>query len=486
MPSPDLEDYNDDITGQPLVGFMDGLPGGIVKKAPLTKPVMLDFFNDIDLDKVKKFQRCWNLLAHGSFDATELTFIIKQLADISRPFYPHFLESPFAPFYTHVKENLSLWTDRFIEKSAFFSPSEMADCVIALKDLRIKPSFKFKEEWVRQAEAKLPFLTASELAESFRSFSMNKSHVRGNNFLRCWQDSARAKINDFNARELASSLLCFAARNVRPDQDFLDMWTARAETITRSFRLTDLANSMSAFAMLGLTPDPEFAKQWFIQLKKKLRGFEFDIQDLNRGVKAMGILSCCTGDDLYEMAYDLLEQKIEECGQVNHAHRAQIFPALWFDRPTHHNFQQNEKEVASPDELNLKQAFEKAGVAISQDVLLPKLGRNADIRLTVNDRDIMVEYDGLNHFVEDMDGNLFYDGESRMQNALIAKLYPDTVMVRISSIDAMVIRNQAGDDEIARQLTEAFTDVAPGVYETTIENDRLALIPVLRQLDGPV
>ena len=111
---------------------------------------------------------------------------------------------------------------------------------------------------------------------------------------------------------------------------------------------------------------------------------------------------------------------------------------------------------------------------------LEALGHKADFGFQYKGREILLELDGYDHFIADAEGyTTGYNGNTLLQSALMAKLKPDAVVVRLRFAEGNIILD-ANDPALLRGLMDMAVKAGPGVYETCRDDqDRILLKPHL-------
>lgn len=286
---------------------------------------------------------------------------------------------------------------------------------------------------------------------------------------------------------LAEIIWSFAKLGIRPDEVFLEKFYTRCQKKMRYNSPWEIANIGWGLAKLGLNPPDDFITEWTYQTERKFKYFSRKLKPIL--LWSMAALSSITGHDiLTEKALEFLSDKRIPTTDLSENMISQFkLAALWFGNSSFSQYKCHSTEGISNFERNLRKAFISSGAIVlsTEDSYLAELDRNPDIYIFDRKKDIMIEYDGPYHFVQDLDGNLYYDGGTKLQNALMGKLYPEHLVIRLNYLDGEHIRFNSNMDVLVEKLTAHFSATQPGVYETCIEEEQLSLIPVLHTLPAP-
>lgn len=449
-------------------------------------PSSLEYFKNlskhgVDLPALK---RHWQALEHEAMDTRDLHDLLHRIHHWKKVL-PRQEADKLGKFLLQGG-TMDLWFGKALKILPNGNIDDLKSSLHYLTELSLPVSPLFMKEFCSSIQDKLHKWPPQKLAD-IMSLSWKANYQPNNEFLQTLEDHMASRIQEFPFQTLTFAMANFARNKIRPGEEFLQAWTDQANRLLKNgenIAPQDLTSSLRSFAYLGLNPGSEFIENWAFTAARRLGSF--NQSNLAPTLWSVAVLSASTGDPLLPHAAEFLFGRLEDIlKSPSEMDKSQInLAALWFDYPEFRYSGIAHNENSSWIENKLCRMFEEAGITLC-DPSLPELSRKADAALIQDGRKIIMEYDGPDHFVFDKEGYQYYDGGTRLQSALVAKLEPRAVVMRLDydSVDCMFTRPPAS---FLKQLKEHYKWATSGVYESTIENDRLNFVSVLKTLDGPV
>lgn len=382
------------------------------------------------------------------------------------------------------------------EKSLPFTVKEFLEYFNSLNKDNFDPS-DFRKYWpaIRQFN-----LTAIDLAKilnktasQFCDYRFPPSHrvsdiLADRGMIYTWLAKMAPKITELDARGLSDTLTSFAKLKIIPPRNFLESLQKEIITKIDTFNSRDVTNTLWSFATLGLQPGNSFIDLCYSQL---LTCRNVSARDISDFIWSVSVLSSFENDhDTYRDKIEGLLYYVEKQNPNLKDRREIDAAALWFNLPRHRQFYSPETYLHEIQKAYKTQSIWAETVEakfsdpdfihdIAADKHLPELQRDPDIRLTYKNRDIIMDVDGRSHFVYDAeDNNIYFNGATRFQNALLEWIYSDSIAIRIRSTDD----RELGPSKIVSFLKSQFNTIAPGVYVTGVEKNEPVLTRASEQV----
>lgn len=253
-----------------------------------------------------------------------------------------------------------------------------------------------------------------------------------------WYASALAVMGDATAVSLESMLRSFSSFRILPPPHFMQGWSETArKKLPDETGYIPYASYGLAHAKLGLMPEPAFEAAWLDGINTYKSTMHENL--LANILWSLAVLDVMAPAPRYrETAQNLVSElgkpdisaaniPVKVQHQIEHA-------CLWFDLPSPAPAPYGRQEFDKVGfEGEMTTAFRKAGIPLLEKAAwLPILDKSVDLAIGTAHGTVFLEADGPRHFVIHPDGEFRYNGSTRLQSALTAKLYPDTPLLRIS------------------------------------------------------
>lgn len=144
-----------------------------------------------------------------------------------------------------------------------------------------------------------------------------------------------------------------------------------------------------------------------------------------------------------------------------------FFAAKWFERDFIDGYNiEPENGSSSRAEENFGRSFKRTEIIVgSEGITVPEITHKIDLKLTYDNQDFGVEFDGILHFnrlvaKQESDQSVAFNTSTRFQSWLIAELCPDLHVLRVPYFTA----KKGNYDEPWEETLENLRDEAAGVY----------------------
>lgn len=298
-----------------------------------------------------------------------------------------------------------------------------------------------------------------------------------------WYDKA-LRIGDFTPAFLCSSMNAFADLGIFPHKEFMTAWLDQAYDKMSDFSTNELVRLMRGHSMMGVLPPRPFLEKWTEIVASRLA--DFGPQELVRLSRTMAIFHVVTGGkDFLKVSEMFIGEADVIGGEATHISRNnQIRLLLGQDlaetRPTA-NHKSNWEELMGDE-------FARQGFPLvsDDDHYIPELNRKVDFLFEYQDRKVILESDGPGHLVWcDMTGDVQFNGSTQLQTALLGKIFPDDVVIRLNYLDVKDFKSDHGipyldNTSLVEMLGREFPSVGPGTYQSCYIDGRIGLKPMFR------
>lgn len=240
-----------------------------------------------------------------------------------------------------------------------------------------------------------------------------------------------------SAKDLQLAIWGFGKIGLQPDMDYFKKWNSRAIPTLNLADEVDIANSMWAQAVLCLKPFDKY----MAALTKRL---DHVLPKMSSDTAATLLWSLAVIDSMYPnpahapLAKRVLkrfnsfgtrvsnDRNIEELSMVRDA-------CLWFGFNNNHGQPVNQGNRRSQLERDVMAALNRAGMTKLDPRYrqFAQLGKVADGAIDVGGTIINIEVDGYTHLIRGSDGQFAFDGKTRFQTALMNKIHPERLIVRL-------------------------------------------------------
>ncbi len=297
----------------------------------------------------------------------------------------------------------------------------------------------------------------------------------------CWYKMAY-RSGDFDTHFLCTNLHNFARMNILPPDHFMTEWHNEANSQIDSFTPDELILTIRSFAKLGIVPEKQFMQGWVSAIGHHVK--ELTDDDMATLARCMAVFHVISDDPQYRQVGEFFLDSLNGKGMsqkfISKANQARLL----FDRPLKKTRVGGTDERGSSWETSLEFAFRQKGFE-NQGGFISQLNRKVDFHLKYDGREIIIEADGPSHFIKDEPLEKFhFNGSTLLQTALLRKLHPDAVIIRLRYLDmngfkALHHADPHDQGTLADKLAELFKTTPPGAYQTEFEHDELLLKPVL-------
>lgn len=300
-------------------------------------------------------------------------------------------------------------------------------------------------------------------------------------FFAPWYERA-ARFDHLNPAFLSSTLTSFANMGILPHSEFMSLWQDNAIEQLADFGTEELISSMQGFAKLGLLPPRRFTENVIRLIGERME--ELSSDQLTRLSRGLAIFYAISGKNEFRdvSAIFLEKAETENLDRKNISRNNHV--RILLDMPLIPHGVSNDSPSLT-EEL-MEREFISQGFPLMDKAahFIPQLNRKVDFIFAGKSRKIILEMDGPAHFIRnDETGTVHFNGSTQFQTALLNKVFPDDVIIRLNYLDVIAFkaaREQHALDNIdlIERLGTLFKDAAPGMHQSCFENGRLQLKPM--------
>lgn len=328
-----------------------------------------------------------------------------------------------------------------------------SSCERAWRDLSLLDSNRFKC-------ATLLISTADELRKDKKirdpAIDPLPDYLKDN--IAAWEEKLAAILDQCSLTELSKIIDGYAELALEPPAGFLDQWLARtrdavkhAETQGKeALFLNNMTRIIRGIATLRIDPGSDFLNTCTEKLSdiaenatrpSLSRKFALsNMRSLTNIFWAMAVIDSRYQDNPLKEPARALAEMLQPVHLEMTLSRYQQFAnaCQWFDLPVPVALSElNQAETGSLLEKNVAKALQKAGADMldEQKCRVNDLDHKVDIGVRWKGRNILVEVDGISHFLRSFSGRVRYNGDTQFQSALITKLNPDKPLLRMRHMD---------------------------------------------------
>lgn len=376
------------------------------------------------------------------------------------------------------------------EKENFYKRNLVVDYFQSLNSITTQEDFvsEFYPRW--QSLRYLPLgadelaLALSKMASIFRKDETPltlRDAYRDTGFFGPWYGRA-LQLDEFDPAFLCASMNSFADLGVYPRKDFAKAWLQQAFEKLPECNTDELVKIMRGHSRMAVLPPRPFLEKWMGEVASRLS--DFDAEQLVRLSRTMAIFHVVTGDkDFLKVSSIFLDQADNRDYDATHISRNnQVRLLLGKDLV---EAKVTENHISNWEEL-LEDEFRRQDFPLlpKEEQYIPELNRMVDFIFDYGDRKVVLETDGPGHFVWcDTTGAMQFNGSTQLQTALLEKLFPDDVVIRLNYLDVKDFKSKhriyhANDIRLVTELGQEFAKLGSGSYQSYYADGRIGFKPM--------
>ena len=294
-----------------------------------------------------------------------------------------------------------------------------------------------------------------------------------------WEKKALPALPAFQHRDLQDALWAHAALGIRPSDGFLKAWEERAIDLLPSSDHMNLALYLWAHASLALSPSAAFMDAWKKQAdniltqgaSQPLHGF--NVRDHFSILWSLAVLHVLSGDPALEKLAARIEDALPDDMNTISDMQQHVSVCAWFGWRANRQAL-SRGDTKSSTEQKLSDLFARAGYdpRRASNRTIPVIGHRPDISLADRGTVFHIEVDGPTHFLWNHEGRVAgYNGNTLLQSALIRKLAPEAVLIRLRLPEGSLFLDERQSEDTLEVLVETARAMGPDAYETFTRDD---------------
>jgi|GEM_PF-5307842 len=283
-----------------------------------------------------------------------------------------------------------------------------------------------------------------------------------------WQGHAHNAMPNFTARDLDSVLWSLASIGIQPNARLMENWSRVAATELHNADHIEMTNTLWSHAALALSPTKPVIDAWGRAFNKNLPNLS--ARHTATTMWALAVLDSIAPNPTYahyaRACFNHFKgMNIRTTTPENSKDLAQMRDAtLWFGFENNFPLPYQRGNTSSSLERDLHCIFKDAAMHEMgrETTRISRLDKQTDFALKTDTGVVHVEADGWTHLIRGADGQMCYNGQTLFQTALMRKVCPNRVLVRIPC--TVLHEAEAQDGRIApgklRALLEAASSYA--------------------------
>lgn len=341
--------------------------------------------------------------------------------------------------------------------------------------------------WAAQAyahmgeEADVPF-SGIDLAHILWSLGKLRLSL-GDEFIQEWQVEAMCALDDGNVGLKACSdmIRAFGKLCIVPEADFLTVWEGATIPLLRKARMDtqSLDRTIWSYASLGLLPGAKWLKTWCGAVNDQMDAIDRKVGNIPIMLWSLAVLDALSPNRALKVLAARLFDEVEG-RNLPSAEQSQVaLAAQWFDFEAVAFPEENPTISASERRLHQLLADSRRDVTVNNLVTIDEIAHRPDITLERDGRHAFVESDGIFHYTSV--GRM--NGGTILMTALIAKLRPESVVVRLPYwVSEAWERDWVGNSRTAAHFAHAALSQPAGAY---FYDETQGFIPMFERVDMP-
>lgn|GEM_PF-4333881 len=289
--------------------------------------------------------------------------------------------------------------------------------------------------------------------------------------IRRWGEDMVASPPDLDPEALFHIMGAYGYLRVHPSLAMKQILLEQAREKFPQMRAFHLRKIPSILADLALYPGDDWMEDWRLEAQKKAG--EWDLDHGFHVIYKMAVLDHLRAQDerhdgpspCRAMASPMMD--FVACKShflFNGTINSQIHLAgLWFAYDfVKDRMPEAETATVSRAEINLSESFRQAGISSGDVIEITPMGHKVDLSLVFNETAVGCEFDGRYHFVQAPDdGQIHYDGSTRLQTSLIAQhMPPEMRLIRVPGF----VMYKIGMTHAWQETLQCLAEQAPGAY----------------------